>query len=197
MLSGELVALSLDLLPPHTLTTAHPPSPTSTMSNLPLPTTNLTEMVIDAVGQPVPASQAAFAQPDPAGSSQPPQPQYVPYQVPPSYPVAGPSHAPLHPMVQGRFPHTYTSPYGAPLPYAVVTHQLVPASSSSHQMVQYPPTLTSLSRTGPVALNAPPFLPPGMPPLMPIPGLLWAPVPNHHLLVAHTAGCTCGTTKRQ
>ncbi|OJT11496.1 hypothetical protein TRAPUB_11987 [Trametes pubescens] len=95
------------------------------MSNLPLPTTNLTEMVIDAVGQPVPASQAAFAQPDPAGSSQPPQPQYVPYQVPPSYPVAGPSHAPLHPMVQGRFPHTYTSPYGAPLPYAVVTHQLM------------------------------------------------------------------------
>ncbi|OJT07826.1 hypothetical protein TRAPUB_1280 [Trametes pubescens] len=95
-------------------------------------------------------------------------------------------------MVQGGFPHVYTLPYGAPLPYAVATHQSVP-SSSSHQMVRYPPMLASLSRTGPVVPNPPPFLPLGMPLLMPILGLSWAPVPDHHLLVAHTAGCTCCT----
>lgn len=62
-----------------------------------------------------------------------------------------------------------------------------------HPTVQYPPVFASSSAAGPSTTSATSFMPPGMPPLMPIPGMSWAAVPNHHLLVAHSAGCSCCT----
>ncbi|EIW54590.1 uncharacterized protein TRAVEDRAFT_52286 [Trametes versicolor FP-101664 SS1] len=159
------------------------------MSNPSSPTSNQTEMVLDPAAQNAPQQQGAAMQPDSAGSQ---QQLPVPYQVPNQYAGAGPSHAPLHPMAQGGFPHAYASPYGAPLPYQ---HQSPPTVSSAalHPTVQYAHAPASSSMPGPDRSNAALFLPPGMPPLMPIPGMSWAAVPNHHLLVAHSAGCSCCT----
>ncbi|EIW57199.1 uncharacterized protein TRAVEDRAFT_48247 [Trametes versicolor FP-101664 SS1] len=147
------------------------------MSQPPSPTLNPARMAVDpSTTNPAPPPQTAPAQSDPSGSTQPLQAPYAPYTVPSNhllcnYPVAGPSHAPLHPAAQGGFPHTYVSPYGAPMPFVAPGQPSVPQAPPHH------------------AAHAPPFLPPGMPPLMPIPGMTWAAVPNHHLLVAHTAGC--------
>ncbi|KAL1939084.1 hypothetical protein VTO73DRAFT_10344, partial [Trametes versicolor] len=159
------------------------------MSNPTSPTTNQTEMVLDPAAQEAPQQQGAAMQQDPAGSQQQHPAQY---QVPHQYPMAGPSHAPLHPMAQGGFPHAYASPYGAPLPYQHQPPTTAP-SASSPPAGQYPPALASSSIPGSSTMNAAPFMPPGMPPLMPIPGMSWAAVPNHHLLVAHSAGCGCCT----
>lgn len=159
------------------------------MSNPTSPTSNQTEMVLDPAAQNAPQQQGAAMQQDPAGSQ---QQHPAPYQVPNQYAGVGPSHAPLHPMAQGGFPHAYASPYGAPLPYQ---HQPPPTVSSAalHPTVQYTSASASTSLSGPSHLNATLFMPPGMPPLMPIPGMSWAAVPNHHLLVAHSAGCSCCT----
>ncbi|EIW58946.1 uncharacterized protein TRAVEDRAFT_48083, partial [Trametes versicolor FP-101664 SS1] len=136
-----------------------------------------------------PPPQTAPAQSDPSGSTQPLQAPYAPYTVPSNYPSAGPSHAPLHPAAQGGFPHTYVSPYGAPMPFVAPGQPSVP-QAPPHQSVPYhAPVQVSSHAPAHSAAHAPPFLPPGMPPLMPIPGMTWAAVPNHHLLVVHTAGC--------
>lgn len=152
-----------------------PPQPPATTS---APTAAMAVDPSQGTSDPQPQAAGLMGPQNPtAASMQPPQQHFQPQSA--VYPTQG---SYFNPAMQPNYAHSNAGGFGYPYATPFGAHPPQPQGQPSAPNMAYGPQFSTA--------NSPhSALPPGMPPLMPLNHMSWGPVPDHQLLVAHTAQC--------